>query len=184
MKERETAVAALLPEIASITRRELREQTRLIWAAAWEQSAWHELTDCPTAPNMPTRSLVDHTRAVVSLSLAVADALAPNGSAVDRDALLCVALLHDVSKLVEFEPAPSGEGCVESATGRRLQHGFLAAAWMSEHGMDEELVHAVLAHTKRSTTVPDTAEAIIVHYADHLEADLGLHAAGLGLLCA
>jgi len=177
-------VAELLPEAAEISDPALRQSVLDIWARAWRSSAWERLEDVPKSMDLPVRrTLVVHTRAVTQMAGRMADVVSDlHGLAVDRDATLAIALLHDVSKLHEFEPAPEGGGRW-ARTGRLVQHGFLGAHWMLEAGLPEDLVHAVIAHTPHSSVVPQTQEAVIVHYADFADSDAQLLDAGATLFC-
>lgn len=183
--ESTTAVLKLLPEIADITDRALREAVTRIWAAAWTSSTWQALDEVPKSPELPARrTLVTHTRAVTRLTGHMADVESElHGVAVDKDAALAIALLHDVSKLHEFEQSEDGPGARYSRTGEIYQHGFLGAHWMVQEGLSQELVHGVIAHTPNSAVVPKTPEAVIVHYADFADSDVQLLDAGLTLFC-
>ena len=176
-------VADLLPEIGQIEDARLREAVFGIWERGWASSAWSDLETVPKSLELPTRrTLVTHTRAVTQIAGHMVDVLsAAHGLEINRDRTLAIALLHDVSKLVEFEEGP--EGPRTSRTGRLYQHGFLGAHWMEEAGLDEELVHGVIAHTPLSAVVPQTHEAVIVHYADFVDSDVQLLDAGQRLFC-
>jgi putative nucleotidyltransferase with HDIG domain len=179
-----TTVEKVLPEIGDIADDSLRGTVIRIWARAWASSAWQALEEVPKSPELPARrTLITHTRAVTRIAAHIADVATDlHGVAVDRDATLAIALLHDVSKLHEFERDESG-GARFSHTGRLYQHGFLGAHWMAEEGLPAALVHGVLAHTPLSTTVPQTQEAVIVHYADFADSDVQLLDAGRTLFC-
>ena len=177
-------VIDLLPEVQDVHDDRLRQAVVDIWLRAWESSAWEELAAVPKSMDLPTRrTLTVHTRSVTRMAGHMADVVTElHGLTVDRDATLAIALLHDVSKIWEFEPAPEGGG-QWSRTGRRYQHGFLGAHWMLEAGLSEDLVHAVIAHTPHSSVVPQTQEAVIVHYADFADSDVQLLDAGATLFC-
>jgi putative nucleotidyltransferase with HDIG domain len=177
-------VRELLPEVDEIAREDLRESVLEVWLRAWRSSAWPQLSDVPKSVEPSSRrTLTVHSRAVARMSAQMADTVTDlHGVPVDRDAVLAIALLHDVCKIHEFEPAPEGGGRW-STTGRRFQHGFLGAHWMLEAGMDEDLVHAVIAHTPHSSVIPQTQEAVIVHYADFADSDVQLLDAGQRLFC-
>ncbi|WP_406629968.1 HD domain-containing protein [Amycolatopsis sp. WGS_07] len=177
-------VREVLPEVGEIVRKDLRDSVLEVWVRAWRSSAWQRLSDVPKSVDLPRRrTLAVHTRAVARMAAQMADTVAElHEVPVDRDAVLAIALLHDVCKIREFEPAPGGGG-QWSEVGRRFQHGFLGAHWMLEAGMDEDLVHAVIAHTPHSSVLPQTQEAVIVHYADFADSDVQLLDAGQRLFC-
>jgi putative nucleotidyltransferase with HDIG domain len=142
-----------------------------IWARAWKSSPWARLEECPKGLPLPGESLVHHTRAVVRTSLAITDTLAElNDIAVDRDHLIAIGLLHDVSRLHEYKRAVDGS-VIETETGQRLQHAFLSAAWAEAAGLPLDIVHGITAHTPQSAVKPQTQEALIVYYADFIHTD-------------
>ncbi|MGH3631608.1 MAG: HD domain-containing protein [Sciscionella sp.] len=176
-------VLELLPEINEIGDGRLRAAVTRIWTSAWESSVWDDLANVPKSPELPPkRTLTTHTRAVTRIATHMADVESDmHGLIIDRDRVAVIALLHDVSKLLEF--SSGGVGATPSRTGRLYQHGFLGAHWMLEAGLDEGLVHGVIAHTPCSAVVPQTQEAVIVHYADFVDSDVQLLDAGLTLFC-
>lgn len=177
------AVSTALPEVDAIEDATLREAVIAIWARAWASSEWKQLTDCPKGTELPsTRTLVTHSRTVAQIGMAMADTLSrQNDLRVNRDEVIAIALLHDVSKLHEFTATP--EGNKKSEIGQKYQHGFLGAFWMQEAGLSTDLVHAVIAHTPLSAVIPQTQEAVIVHYADFADTDTLLLDAGLTVFC-
>ncbi|MET7641272.1 HD domain-containing protein [Streptomyces sp. NPDC005438] len=186
--EADARVREHLPEIQWIKDRELAEAVLRIWSRAWRTSVWADLRTVPKSPDLPERrTLITHTRAVTQIAERMVDVeTALHGVSIDLDRTLAIALLHDVCKLHEFAPDPSGDspsGARFSRTGRLYQHGYLGAQWMAEEGLDEELIHGVLAHTPLSSVVPQTQEAVVVHYADFVDSDVQLLDAGLRLFC-
>lgn len=173
----------LLPEIEQLGHATLRAAVTSIWRDAWQSSAWESLGEVPKSPDLPEkRTLVTHTRAVAQIATRIAEVeTAAHDLAIDTDTVLAIALLHDVSKLHEFEKAEGG--AQPSRTGRLYQHGFLAAHWMAEAGLGENVIHGVIAHTPLSAVVPQTQEAVIVHYADFVDSDVQLLDAGRTLFC-
>lgn len=176
-------VRELLPEVGQIQDQGLRDEVVKIWAMAWESSEWQELGRCPKGTELPqSRTLVTHTRTVAQISIAMCDTLIrQNGLAISKDAVIAIALLHDVSKLHEYTRTVEGSG--KSEIGEKYQHGFLSAFWMEQSGLAKDLVHAVIAHTPLSTVVPQTQEALIVYYADFADSDSLLLDAGLTVFC-
>jgi putative nucleotidyltransferase with HDIG domain len=116
-------------------------------------------------------TLVTHARTVAQLSLANAEVLERlHGIHYDRDALLVIALLHDVSKLVEYVDDQDG-GAEKGEFGELIQHGVYGAFLMWQHALPLEWVHAVISHTPSSRVLPKTQEALIVRYVDFLDTD-------------
>jgi len=176
-------VQKLLPEVDEIQDTALREAVIAIWAAAWESSEWKILEACPKSPDLPsTRTLVTHSRTVAQISINMCEVLArQNSLTINKDEVIAIALLHDVSKLHEFTKTDGVS--TKSEIGRKYQHGFLGAFWMQQAGLSVDLVHAVIAHTPLSNVIPQTQEALIVHYADFADTDSLLLDASLPLFC-
>lgn len=160
------------PELRDIGDEALRETVVEIWLEVLEESGWDAVSQVPKHPYKVPASvtLVDHTRSVTQMAVAVAEvAERVQGIAFDRDLLIAAANLHDVSKLLEFEPSESGGQA--SRFGHLIQHGFFGAHKMWEKGLPLEMVHNVIVHTTTSRYLPQTWEAVIVHYVDYLDSD-------------
>jgi putative nucleotidyltransferase with HDIG domain len=165
-------ILATFPELLGIEDATLRENVADIWIEVLAESAWERLEDVPKNPyGIPaSENLVAHTRAVTRLALAVAEVTKElRDVPYDRDELIATANLHDVSKLMEFEPSESGGQA--SRFGHLIQHGTYGAHKMWQKGLPIEMVHNILAHTFTSRYVPQTWEAVIVHYVDYLDSD-------------
>jgi putative nucleotidyltransferase with HDIG domain len=184
-QQRIERILALLPEISQIADDTLQQAVESIWEQMWTESDWADLADIPknpSAPGAPQRvpdawTLVTHTRAVAQLALTSAETVKTlHGIPYDHDALLAIALLHDVSKIVEYEGTK--EKIQKSRTGQLVQHGVYGAFMMWQHKLPTELVHGVIAHTPSSRGVPKTHEALIVRYVDFLDTDAMLLDAG------
>ena len=183
-----TRIHTLLPELDDIADTGLRTTVATIWQEFWRDSQWTDLAEIaknPSATQAPERTpdawtLVTHTRAVARLAVQAGETMQElHGIPFDRDALIALALLHDVSKIVEYEG--SRQQVRKSQIGELIQHGVLAAAKMHQHGLPVEMVHGVVAHTPTSNTFPRTHEALIIRYVDFLDTDVMLLDAGLPL---
>jgi len=122
--------------------------------------------------------LLDHTLAVVRN----ANFLATNYPTINRDILLTSAFLHDIGKIDEF----SLRGFVNYSTpGRLIGHvnlGFkLVLERISEiedfpKAIKLQLLHCILSHhgekEKGSPIEPMTIEALVLYYADELDAQI------------
>jgi 3'-5' exoribonuclease len=120
--------------------------------------------------------LLEHTLRVVSLC----ELSAQNYDLIDRDLLISGALLHDIGKTEEY----SLDGFIEYADeGRLIGHvvsgdEMVASRIRKIEGFPKELGlklrHLILSHQGRlecaSPVVPQTIEAIVLHYADELDA--------------
>ena len=129
--------------------------------------------------------LLEHTVSVAKTCLYLADKYD-----VSKDLLVAGALLHDIGKLEEL----STEGAVHyTAAGRLLGHIVLgrdiARAWAGSEGVfpkgealpDDFLLHLehlILSHQGQpdwgTVKVPMSAEALLLHYADDIDAKFNL----------
>ncbi|MCJ7507821.1 MAG: HD domain-containing protein [candidate division Zixibacteria bacterium] len=120
--------------------------------------------------------LLEHTLRVTSLC----ELAAGNYDLIDRDLLVSGALLHDIGKITEY----SVNGFIEyTDEGRLIGHivsgdKLVASRIQKVDGFPQELAlrlrHLVLSHQGKlecaSPVVPKTIEAIVLHYADELDA--------------
>lgn len=121
--------------------------------------------------------LLEHT---LSVTMAC-DRLAQHyGAMVDRDLLVTGALLHDIGKTRELEVAP---GFPYTTEGRLLGHIVIGLQMVAEQarnveGLSDErcslVLHLIASHQGRyewqSPREPSVLEALILHYADDLDA--------------
>ena len=176
-------VRGAFPEVEQIKDDALRLAVIDIWAMAWESSEWRSLEDCPKGVDVPVEhNLIMHSRAVASFAMSLCDQHNEyNGIGMNRDHVIAIALLHDVCKLHEFTRTESGHS--KSRIGNLYQHGYLSAHWAQEAGLSDEIVHGLMSHTPLSGVIPQTQEAVLVHYADFADTDALLLEAGLPLFC-
>jgi putative nucleotidyltransferase with HDIG domain len=173
-------VVGLFPELEAITAADLRRKVIEIWLDCWHESAWPRIEDAPKNPSDlgSERRLYQHVRAVTQAALATAEIVGRmHDLVIDRDTITAAGLLHDVSKLVEYEPVDRDAATV-SARGRLIQHATYGAHKAWEKGIADEVVHIIVSHTRHSGRPPSTIEGVIVHYVDDLDSDALLIAAG------
>lgn len=166
-------VLEIFPELSQISNADLRVKVATIWREVFAESQWKSLQDVPKNPETlpPTRTLVAHTRSVTQQALAIAEvAREIQGIPYDKDVLIASANLHDVSKLVEYEPSDEGGGSL-GEFGKKVQHAMYGVHKAFEHGLGLDIVHSVAVHTKHSHDLPRTWEALVVHYADYIDTD-------------
>ncbi len=124
--------------------------------------------------------LVEHTLGVARLALSVADQY----PWLRRDLVLAGSLLHDVGKVHEYEISGSFE---ITASGRMLGHITIGVMmldeWLNRAGVIGEgdfldLKHILLSHHGKlehgSPREPAIPEALVVHFADDLDAKLDM----------
>jgi putative nucleotidyltransferase with HDIG domain len=166
-------VLSIFPELAEISDESLRQKVATIWQEVFAESPWKSLQEVPKNPaTLPSSiTLVAHTRSVTRQALAIAEvAKEIHGLDFDRDILIAAANLHDVSKLVEYEPKDDG-GAGLGEFGEKVQHGMYGVHEALNHGLPLDVIHAIAVHTKHSHDLPRTWEALIVHYADYVDTD-------------
>ena len=121
--------------------------------------------------------LLEHTLSVARLCLRLAD----HYPHLDRQTLLAGAVCHDLGKIWELS---SGLSVEYTRAGRLCGHIFLTlerlAPFIDASGLEPELAehlkHLILSHHGAlefgSPRLPATAEALILHYADNIDAKL------------
>ncbi len=167
----------LLPELRLIEEKELRDKTLKVWLDAMERAGW-EIMDLAEMPftlliKHTDVNLITHTRAVTLASLKIAEVLLaeyPGKISIHRDHLLSGAILHDVGKLFEYR-REKGE-FVKSREGELLRHPISGAAFAFAHGLPQEVVHIIAAHSKEGDGSRRTVEAVIINHADFVNFDV------------
>jgi hypothetical protein len=173
--DRET-VESVFPEVARIEDEGLRTGVIEAWVRACSDAGIGTTAELESLPWLPSvqrdlgipadaERLVPHVRDVVAGATALADALERRrGTAVDRDLLLAGALVHDVSKLAEFD------GMDPTATYDLLGHPYWGVHVVAAAELPVECAHVVLSHTSRTTIEPAFLEAELVRRADEAAA--------------
>ncbi|MCC6126307.1 MAG: HD domain-containing protein [Pirellulales bacterium] len=130
--------------------------------------------------------LLEHTLSVTKTALFLADKYADYypemRPPLDKSLVVAGAILHDIGKLEEYETRP--EGAVFSAAGAMIGHMLLGRDIVREAAaklptpLDAEMLlrleHAIIAHQRLpewgSPKPPMTPEAMLIHYADDIDA--------------
>ena len=155
------------PEIMEIQDEELREKVIQVWDMAMQRGGWDELRGIPYTLVIETdREFVDHTRMVTRTAIGAAKARGD----LDMDMVIAAALLHDVGKLLEFT-VKDGK-VVKSDYGRMIRHPVSGAILASEAGLPDEVVHAIIAHSKEGDAVKRTPLAVLIHHADFIDFEI------------
>lgn len=183
----EAEVAALFPELTTIGDDAIRRAVAAIWIETAAECPWDDLRAIPkNLEAEKDRRLTDHVRIVTRMALALAEvARAESGTAYDRDHLVAMALLHDVSKPMECEPvpgaAPNAAGVLparKSRMGQLIQHAVYAAHKCFAHGLPIEIAHVVNTHTHQSAVRSSSVEGGYIFYADYADSDSVILPAG------
>jgi len=167
----EKAVRAAFPELDAIDDDDLRDGVVDAWATALAENDVEDLGAVPWFPpaqrdlGLDDEYLVDHVRDVTACAVSLAETLAERRAVeLSLDTVVAGALVHDVSKLAEFD------GMAETAVGDLLGHPHYGVHLVARAGLPVELAHIVLSHTGRTTVEPATLEAEIVRRADEVAA--------------
>ncbi len=168
----EKKIIALFPRIQEIECESLRAQSISALQAAIAQGGWSEQT-VALAPvtigwkNCPS-NLIEHINAVVEACMINYALLSPyyaaNSVVLDRDTVLCGALLHDLGKFTEFTLK---DGCVEhSDTAYLMRHPLAGALIASKAGLPDKIVHLIATHSFEGSASNHTAESSFVRTLD------------------
>lgn len=162
---------SIIPEFELIKDSSLREKTIHVWQEAIKRGGWkmEDLTEMPFTLLIARTSIniIQHTRAVTLCSLRIAEILIKEYKekiSINLDHLLSGALLHDVGKLFEYRR--EGKRFVKSDEGKLLRHPISGASFAFQHGIPQEVIHIIAAHSKEGDGARRTVEAIIVNHAD------------------
>lgn len=169
-------IDAVFPEIEAIEDETLRANVASAWTIAAEENGIEiaELGGVPWFPPAQAKlgidpgaaTLVGHVRDVTACALSLAETVSERrpGLDPDVDTILAGALVHDVSKLYEFD------GMEETDIGDLLGHPYFGVAVAARADLPAELLHIVLSHTHRTAVEPATLPAEIVRRADEVAA--------------
>lgn len=159
-------LSGLIPELDLIGDPSLREKVARVWILALERSSFEDLRALPFTLLIEDLddTLLEHTGRVTRTAVAAARARGD----LDMDTVVAGAILHDVGKVLEYEPRPDG-GVGKSEMGKRLRHPVSGAALAYELGLPLAVVHIVAAHAGEGDMVTRTPEAILIHHCDMID---------------
>lgn len=167
----EAVVRTAFPELDAIDDDELRTGVVSAWETAIDENDVDDLTGVPWLPptqrelGLGDERLVSHVRDVTACAVTLAETLIDRrGAALSLDTVIAGALVHDVSKLAEFD------GMTETRVYDLLGHPYYGVYIIAAVDLPVELAHIVLSHTSRTTVEPATLEAALVKRADEAAA--------------
>ena len=155
-------------------------------------ASWKRIEDVPkNLRDEKHRTLLDHIRGTTRIALSSAEIIKElYGIPYDRDMLISACLLHDVSKVLEYEPDPKADATVfsvlsgkKSEIGISLPHAAYAAHLILEKGLPNQLAHMVITHTHDSNIRGLGWESSLLFYADFTDTDSGLLRTGAKPYC-
>jgi len=169
-------IADVFPEIDTIEGDSLQTGVSTAWTTAAGINGL-DVAELPEVPWLPPVQrdldvpadealLVDHVRDVAACAVGLAESLLSRHDdlEVDLDTVIAGALVHDVSKLYEFD------GMERTEVGDLLGHPYYGVAVVSRANLPVEMAHVVLSHSSRTNVEPATLEAEIVRRADEVAA--------------
>ena len=122
--------------------------------------------------------LIEHTLAVAQ----ICDFMSGRYKHINRDILLASALLHDIGKIYELSEMPIND---YTDDGQMLGHIVIGSEMVTmeaakipgfSHEMASMIKHCIIAHHGEyeygSPKLPSTTEAMLLHYADNMDAKL------------
>jgi hypothetical protein len=175
-EDRET-ILRLFPHIEQIGDGVLRDQVVTVWVRQWRRSSWDDPEACPFMPGLevgPRFSLVKHTNSVVKNALRMAETLEEDFEVVvDMDRLLAICLLHDVSKILEYEDDGQGES-VLSSIGQTFPHAMLGGVEAHDAGIPDLICKTIVVHPyhpPHTYLKPTCVEHCLQHWSDLGTAD-------------
>lgn len=172
----------LFPAISHIQDPDLREKVIITWYRTWKKSNFPNIESVhqfEPAREKIAYTNVEHTnqvcRACEDMALMISRTLS---FPLNKDELIAGAVLHDVDKMLIFDFKTGGF----SATGRKFAHAILGATLAMMEGLPESVAHIIGSHSFRfSPNLPQTGEALILRYLDHLVAASFYLAQGLNM---
>lgn len=161
----------VFPAFTQLSDLETREKIAAVYTDMFQRSAWNSIEDACFSPALPNCRLVDHINATMESALATARCIEKyQGISFDYDGIIILAMLHDSSKLVEYEPCEGG--CRETEIGKKIQHGVMGAMLAYEHGFSVHVMNQILTHTPRSKMKPIDKEGALFARVDICDADM------------
>ena len=166
-------IVKLLPTLADVEDKAVAEKIADSWIWAFEHSKWEKIEDACYSPGVAGKKLVDHVNATTEGALALAEIIHKHhGYEFDMQKILILGLMHDVCKLIEYEPDGKGEG-QWSATGLKMPHGIISTYIAHEQGFDMDMLHLIVTHSHHIIDKPQDIEGVIFGFAD--TADTQIH---------
>ena len=160
-------IEKILPEINEIADKQLRQGVVKAWLLAMERGGWKRIDDVPFTLLVKTkRTLIQHTRTVTTMAMAVAR----TRQDLNHDTLIAAGLLHDVGKLLEY--SRKRKAFVKSKFGRLVRHPVSGYGLVLEVGLPLDVAHIIAAHSKEGEGVARSKEAIVIHHCDFIDFDI------------
>ena len=166
----------LIPELNWIKDSSTREKCAAVWLELIEEGGWNEkgLDKTLVDTSICYEDLVTHTRRVTQSVKAFYDSLkgnlADDVGPCDEDVLIAGSILHDVAKLIELDIDPKDGTPFTTDRGYMFKHSTSGAYYAKKHGLCDEIVHAILAHSPfiSPPNALESPESLIIRTIDDL----------------
>jgi putative nucleotidyltransferase with HDIG domain len=160
-------IRKLLPEISRIREAKLRDGVIDVWLLAAEKGGWDKIDDIPfTLLAKTKRTLIQHTRSVTKMAIAVAEARGD----LNTDIIVAAGLVHDVGKLLEY--SRKRKTITKSPHGKLVRHPVSGYGLAIEVGLPLAVAHVIAAHSKEGEGGFRSKEAIVIHHCDFIDFDI------------
>ena len=165
-----------LPELASISEDALRQQCIDAWALALCGSSFERVRDIPGDGypgcfRLKRGIQCHHLRGMARIAVSLADEFKSSFPEIDidRDIVLAGALIHDIGKPWEFDPANQDRWTTDPArTGEpSVRHSVYGVHICLTAGLPEELVHVAVGHSSEGVHIGLSLECLFIRTADH-----------------
>ena len=178
-KDIDTLYAGVLEIIKSITHPQIRQLLENILVKDKDRAeAFKARSAAKHMHHAYMGGLLEHTLSVAQ----ICDFISSRYKHLNRDILMASALLHDIGKIYELSEMPIND---YTDDGQMLGHIVMGSEMVAVEaakipGFSHELVsmikHSIVSHHGEyefgSPKLPCTAEAILLHYADNMDAKL------------
>ncbi len=169
----ETVVRDSFPELDRITSEPLEAGVVAAWSRAMTETGVSDLGSLAWQPPEQARlgiedeRLVDHVRDVTMGAIGLGELFVDRREQeLSMDTVVAGALVHDVSKLYEYDRDTAGY----TGIGELLTHPHYGVHVTAAAGLPVEVQHVVIAHSSNTAVSPATLEAEIVRRADEAAA--------------
>ena len=146
-------ITALFPKMACIEDDKLRELSIKAMSDAMEAGGWNEenveLAPATISYDGVSFNLIEHINLVTDMCMDAYARLAKyyeaNGCPLDRDTVLCGALLHDIGKFTEYTVI-DGVPC-HGKNYDIMRHPLSGAVIAARAGLPDSLIHLIATHS-------------------------------------
>ena len=154
--------------------KELRAKTVSVWVEGCRQGGWESVEQLQKMPytlltDTHGVNFIEHcisvTTGALGLAKAQLDTYENMPYDIDMDRLIVGGLLHDIGKLLEFEPDGKG-GYQKSLAGKCMRHPISGAVMAKEAGFDDKIANIIACHAKEGDGRPQVIETVLIHQAD------------------